>query len=256
MHTTIPLILPHSSRLPGARALASAALLAAALCAPQGLAAQVPAAPSTPVHRAVHAHKRPAAAAQPEPAPQPEPAAVEPPKPEIPAWPANEKPALAAITWDSHGLRIDAANSSLHQILKDVATATGAKVEGLGSDERVFGAYGPGQVRDVISELLRGSGYNVIMIGDQGQGAPRQILLSSSHGGAEAPQAASGDQPAGGGGGDEDADIEEQPQPQPQMPVIRPGFAPGGPPRSPQQIMQEMQMRQQQLQQMQHQQPQ
>jgi hypothetical protein len=83
------------------------------------------------------------------------------------------------VVWDSHGLSIVAANSSLIQILKDISAATGAKVEGLGVDERIFGTYGPGQARDVISQLLDGSGYNVLMVGDQGEGTPRQIELSN-----------------------------------------------------------------------------
>jgi hypothetical protein len=91
----------------------------------------------------------------------------------------NETPGKPAITWDSQGLKIDATNSSLRQILNDVSTATGAKVEGFGTDERVFGEYGPGQARDVISQLLHGSGYNVLLIGDQGAGTPRQIVLST-----------------------------------------------------------------------------
>jgi hypothetical protein len=166
--------------------------------------------------------------------------------PELPHWPANDKPADAAVTWDSQGLRIEAANSSLRQILKDVSTATGAKIEGLGADERVFGAYGPGQARDVLSQLLQGSGYNVMMVGDLGQGAPRQIVLSSRHSGGT-PNSANPS--AASNSDDEDADADEQPQPQPQplMPVPnRPANMPVSPPRTPQQIMQEMQQRQQQ----------
>jgi DNA segregation ATPase FtsK/SpoIIIE-like protein len=174
---------------------------------------------------------------------------VAPPVPQTPNWPAFDKPAEASVVWDSHGLAIDAANSSLEQILKDVSTATGAKVEGLSADQRVFGAYGPGQARDVLSQLLQGSGYNVIMIGDQGQGAPRQILLSVRQAGPIQPAARTSSS-----GNDED-DAEDQ-QPAPQEPISnRPGFPPGAPPRSPQQIMQEMQQRQQQLQQQQQQQP-
>ena len=175
------------------------------------------------------------------------------PAPEMPKWPINEKPGQATITWDSHGLSIAAANSSLQQILKDVSTATGAKVDGLNGDERVFGAYGPGQARDVLSQLLLGAGYNVIMIGDQGQGAPRQILLTARR--------AAGDQGAANGnaannGDDDAADNEAEEQPVQPQPPMRPGF-PGGPPRTPQQMMQERQERLQQMrQQQQPQQPQ
>jgi hypothetical protein len=63
-----------------------------------------------------------------------------------------------------------ATNSSLQQILSDVSTATGVKVEGTPGDQRVYGSYGPAPARDVLSQLLDGSGYNVLMIGDQGEG--------------------------------------------------------------------------------------
>jgi hypothetical protein len=152
------------------------------------------------------------------------------------------------VVWDSQGLRIDAANSSLQQILKDVSTATGAKVDGLTTDERVFGAYGPGQARDVLSQLLQGSGYNVIMIGDQGQGTPRQVLLSPRQ--AASNQGAA--HPAPTNSNDDENDVEDQPATPDPAPPVRPNFPPGAPPRSPQQIMQEMQERQR----MQQQQPQ
>jgi hypothetical protein len=136
--------------------------------------------------------------------------------PEAPHWPANDKPSDASVTWDSQGLRIEAENSSLQQILKDVSAATGAKVEGLAADQRVFGDYGPGQAREVLSQLLEGSGYNVIMIGDQGEGTPRQIVLSRRSGGG-AQSAASPALPA--------VASEEENEPEEQQPE-----SPGPPP--------------------------
>jgi len=114
----------------------------------------------------------------------------------------------------------------------------------MGDDERVFGAYGPGLARDVLSQLLHGSGYNVLMIGDLGKGAPRQIVLSSRKpGDAKNPA----DKTGTSSGDEEPAEPEAEEQPQQQAPQpARPGFGPGGPPRTPQQIMQEMQQRQQQ----------
>jgi hypothetical protein len=169
--------------------------------------------------------RRPAAA-------QPQSLAISIPQPALPSasspttgtsiWPANEKPLDASITWDSHGLTISAGNSSLQQILKDVATVTGATVEGLDTDERVFGTYGPGKARDVVSELLRGTSYNVLMIGDQGEGTPREIVLSARNEAGKTAVAANPVQAS-----DDDADTDDQPQ-QPPQPLVRPPFAPGG----------------------------
>jgi hypothetical protein len=210
--------------------------------APQAPATQTA---TTPAHRPVHPSRRSSAAHRPVLSAQAAPTPVTPPAPKPPDWPANDRPAEATVVWNSQGLHIEASNSSLEQILKDVATATGAKVQGFGADERIFGSYGPGKARDVLSQLLDGSGYNVIMIGDQGQGTPREIVMSVQPRG-DAPPATNSQAVAN----DENADSEDQPQPQPPAPPpIRNGFAPGAPPRTPQQIMQEMQQRQQQLQQ-------
>ncbi len=203
-------------------------------------------------HKTVHARRRPTKVPPPDPTPPTAPAPAVPAAPVLPDWPVNDRPVDATVVWNSQGLRIEAANSSLSQIMKDVSTLTGATVEGLGpgehsSDQRIFGSYGPGPARDVLSQLLVGSGYNVLMVGDQGQGTPREIVLSARPTGDAPPVANS--QPTSN---DENAEADEQQQQQqlqPQPPPIRNGFAPGAPPRTPQQIMQEMQQRQQQMQQ-------
>ena len=229
MRTDLPLNSPISLGILWMRGFVLLAVLAATLGGAQMLRAQAPttAVSSTPTHKKAHSHKRPVVAKAQSPTP---PAEAKAPEPELPQWPANEKPSPASVTWDSQGLRIDAANSSLAQILHDVATATGAKVEGFDSDQRVFGAFGPGPARDVLCLLLQGSGYNVLLIGDQGQGTPREILLSLRHAGTAT--AAANPAPAR----DEDTDTDEQPQPS--QPPIRPGAFPGRPPLSPQQMQQ------------------
>jgi hypothetical protein len=224
-----------------------------AMCLAMGMAAwaQTAATPAKP-HTA---HRKPPAGTL-EQAPVITPAAVQPetpPAPELPKYPVNENPAAPMVTWDSHGLRISAANASLSRILDEVSTETGAKVEGVSGDERVFGEYGPGQARDVLAELLTGSGYDYLLIGDQGQGTPRQIVLSMHH--------ASATNTAGGNAArptpepqDEDAqENEEPPQPQPMMarPPMPPQMNQPGGMRTPQQRMMELQ--QQRLQQMQQQ---
>jgi hypothetical protein len=86
---------------------------------------------------------------------------------------------LTRVKWDSRGLEIEASNSSLNQILRQIATTTGAKLEGLRQDQRIFGTYGPGPASDVLLQLLDGSGYNLVMIGGRGADPPLEIALSA-----------------------------------------------------------------------------
>jgi len=193
---------------------------------------------STTRHHPARTRRR--TAAKPSPAgPTAQAAASAPPAPPKPDWPVNDKPVDATIVWDSHGLRVDAANSRLDQIMKLISTDTGAKVEGLGpSDVRIFGTYGPGPANEVISQLLNGTGYNVLMVGDRGAGAPLQIVLSAAPTGP-APQNSARNS---------NQDDSEQDQPPTEFnPAANGGFMPPQM-RTPQQI-QEMQLRQEQIQQ-------
>ena len=224
--------------------LALAMLWAAPLAVTQ---ARVQPRPAPPAHQAApaRAHGRKAhgkAAARKAAVTAPEPPLASPPAPIRPNWPVNDHPTPAAVVWDSSGLSIKANNSSLQQILLEVQTETGTKVQGLGPDERVYGVYGPGLARDVLSQLLEGSNYNVIMIGDLGKGAPRSILLSPHTPGGAAPPSA----PAASNDDSTDAGDAAQPQLPPAHDSTRFGFVPGGAPHSPQQIMQELVQRQQQ----------
>ena len=157
------------------------------------------------------------------------------------------------MTWTAQGLGIDARNSSLRQILDSVQSQIGVKIQGMGKDERVFGVYGPGEPREVLSQLLEGTDYNLLMVGNGQNGVPQQILLSEKPSGGPEPNApvAQGDmyQPP--------IAPYEPPQPLPPPPGMRPNQAP----RTPQQILQEMQqrelmMRQQEIQQQQQEQQQ
>lgn len=175
---------------------------------------------------------------------RPQAVAAKPPAPAAPAlpvWPVNQKPNPATITWDAHGLQIIANNSSLDQILHEAGNDIGSTVTGLDRDQRVFGTYGPGPARDVLSHLLNGTGYNVLMIGDQGNGAPRRIELSVSQPGGSLPQAAASPGPAGENGAENQS---QGPEPEPTPRLLGSPFSNGGPPRTPSQILQEMQQRQ------------
>ena len=247
---------PCAAARPLAALLAASGFFAAQIVFGLALAAQTPAPPApAPAQPMAHTHKKPSAhkpAAQPAqapasvaqsaPVPVPCPVAGSAPVPSpatpcIPNWPANKKPAEAYIVWDSHGLFIQASNSSLDRILNDISLRTGAKVEGMGADERVFGTYGPGSVRDVLAELLEGSGYNILLVGDLGQGTPRRIVLSGRPTGSAQPSRQS--TPS-----DSEADQEQMtapeapptgPSSQPELPGSIP--PPPVPARSPQPMM-------------------
>lgn len=99
--------------------------------------------------------------------------------PPAPNWPALASARPAVVHWDGNKLSVTAANSSLQQILQAVSAATGVAVEGMPSDQRVFGSYGPATARQVLSQLLEGSGYDLLMVGDGGDGKPRKVLLTA-----------------------------------------------------------------------------
>jgi hypothetical protein len=158
------------------------------------------------------------------------------------------------VVWDSHGLFIQAFNSSLGQILNDISLKTGAKVEGMGADERIFGTYGPGPARDVLSELLEGTGYNILLVGDLGQGTPRRIVLS----GRPVTAQASGNASPGATNNDtenEQEGVQPEMNPPVQAPMPQPveNGVPAVPARTPQQLMEEHQRQLQQMQQQQQQ---
>jgi len=194
-------------------------LLAVALLVPTMASAQAPADSKTPTgHR-----QKPLAKTVQEERQAPPP----------PNWPINAQPKPATISWSRQELSIDASNSSLQQILADVASTTGASVDGLTKDERIFGTFGPAPARDVLVKLLQGSGYNVLMVGDQGEGLPRQIILSPRDAGKTTQTLARSTSEEN----DEDFappevqyDAPPQPQQQPQLlpqQPLRPGFNPG-----------------------------
>jgi hypothetical protein len=147
-----------------------------------------------------------------------------------PTWPVDDVAKKPEISWDSNGLKIEATNSSLKDIIQEITTDTGVTIEGLNNDQRIFGVYGPGRARDVLGQLLEGTGYNVLMIGEQGPGTPRQVVLSV-RGTAVKTETPSTSQRPIQMPDEDDADTPDDPNPQP----VRPGFrGPGGRPQLPQ----------------------
>jgi len=130
----------------------------------------------------------PAGQSVPTPAPAPaaapaQPAAAQPPQSPAAAAPQPlsmlQQPAQAAqIAFADNRLSIHAENASLTAILHQVETESGMHITGLGNDERVFGTFGPGAPRDVLADLMNGTAYNLVLLGDLTNGAPRELILT------------------------------------------------------------------------------
>ncbi len=148
------------------------------------------------------------------------------------------------VSWDSGGLEIEASNSSLVQILHQVASETGAKLVGLTRDQRIFGSYGPGPGREVLLKLLEGSGYNVLVVGGRDADAPLEIVLSAKS--PVSPQTAANHNTPG----DDDAPPPpDEPLEPPPPSTVQQQFATGneGLSADPQQFMQDILERQQKI---------
>ncbi len=176
--------------------------------------------------------------------------------PTLPPSLLDKPPQPAQITLNDGVLAIHADNSSLSQILRHLSSSTGMIVDGFQKDQRVFGVYGPGNPRDVLSSLLLDAGYNFLLVGATEKGTPREMVLTARSGGGAT---------AGPGGAQPDSD--DQPEqddndnsgnnsfpPEPVVPdeSAPPGAStspqnPNGQVKSPAEIIQELQrLRQQQ----------
>jgi hypothetical protein len=121
---------------------------------------------------AAQAQTTPAARSHSEAEPAPSTPAAAP----VPLSAAAPEPATVAL---SNGqLTVTAKNSDLTAILQQIAHTSGMSIEGLGKSTRVFGVYGPGNPRDVLTSLLAGSGYNFVMLGGAVGNAPAKLVLS------------------------------------------------------------------------------
>jgi hypothetical protein len=106
--------------------------------------------------------------------------------PPVPLTPSQRPPARAQITYADGTLSVSADNSSLNQILRQIAGNTGMKITGGVSDERVFGHYGPAPTAEILAELLDGTGSNMILV-QRDNAEPAELILTPRQGGATPP---------------------------------------------------------------------
>jgi len=126
----------------------------------------------------------------------------------------------ATVTLANGKLTVTAQNSDLTAILEQIARTSGMNIEGLGKSTRVFGVYGPGNPRDVLTDLLAGSGYNFVMLGGGNGSAPAKLVLTEK---TAAPLPSANASSSRADDADNDADDEEPlgpgaiPHPSPQL---------------------------------------
>jgi len=94
-------------------------------------------------------------------------------KAEAPSLTPEQRPAeVPNVTYIDGKLLVIAKNSTLGDILKTIATRTGAAIEiPDAAGERVVTQLGPAPARDVIAALLNGSHYNYVMVGTEADSA-------------------------------------------------------------------------------------
>ena len=99
---------------------------------------------------------------------------------EIEEQPAN-------VEYADGRIAVLADNSSLSEIIRDVARRAGMAVQGSVVDERVFGTYGPAAPAEVLSELLKGTGSNMVVLA--GTSHVPELILTPKQGGPTPPKA-------------------------------------------------------------------
>ncbi len=92
----------------------------------------------------------------------------------------------ARIEFTGGQLTISAENSSLDQILSDLAQLTKMKITGGVADERVYGTYGPDSPQAVLTALLDGTGTNLLLL-ESPQHTVQELILTPRNGGPSPP---------------------------------------------------------------------
>jgi hypothetical protein len=98
------------------------------------------------------------------------------------AAPAATRPHRATVTFADGQLTVAANDSSLHQILRNIAVSTGMTINGGVAEQRVFGTYGPDDPSTVLATLLDGTGVNMLLK-DGPNHVPAELTLTQRSGG-------------------------------------------------------------------------
>jgi hypothetical protein len=90
------------------------------------------------------------------------------------------------VVYSQGQLEVTADDSSLNQVLREIARQSGMKITGGVADQRVYGKYGPGRAGDVLASLLDGTDSNM-MLRETAANAPAELILTPQEGGPTPP---------------------------------------------------------------------
>ena len=121
-----------------------------------------------------------------------------------------------AVSFADGKITVHAENASLNQLIHEIARATGMKVTGSVTEDRVFGSYGPADPQVVLASLLDGSGSNLLILSNTAD-TPVQLVLTPRRGSVTPPNPNAAAQSQAN---NEDAD-DTAPQPVASTPVAR-----------------------------------
>jgi hypothetical protein len=108
------------------------------------------------------------------------------PQSATPVRPSQLPPNRAQVSFTNGILFVSANNSSLNQILRQIAADTGMKITGGVTDERVFGNYGPAAPAQVLNSLLDGTGSNMLLV-ERDDASLAELILTPRNGGPTPP---------------------------------------------------------------------
>lgn len=135
---------------------------------------------SSPVRRHPHKKHRSAKTAA-------APVAVAAPQPpSLPPTPSQQPARPAVVTFASGSLTVKADNAGLNRTLREISRVAGIKLSGTVKEERVYGTYGPGTPATVLSELIDGTGANMLFVEGDAHTTP-ELILTQRDGGPSPP---------------------------------------------------------------------
>ncbi len=121
---------------------------------------------------------------------QPAETVVAPAQPVVPPTMVQLPATPPQVTYQNGALFINAENSTLGDILREVQKHTGATIDvPPNASERVVARLGPAPPRDVLASLLNGSSFNYVMVGSATDpNALATVMLTARVGGGSAQQ--------------------------------------------------------------------